>query len=177
MAGSSWRSVNPDMVDVARNDFYYLAEAVADVDVVIGDGRLELERSEDLELDVLVLDAFTGDAIPVHLLTEEAFAIYQRHLTPDGILAVHISNLHFNLRPVMRARAEAMGFVAVLVESDADDERNLYTSDWMLIMTNGELLADPELQSRWTPRPVDEDENLEEFLWTDDYSNLLGTLR
>ena len=59
------------MVDVARNDFYYLAEAVADVDVVIGDGRLELERSEDLELDVLVLDAFTGDAIPVHLLTEK----------------------------------------------------------------------------------------------------------
>ena len=63
--------INPDMVDVARNDFYYLAEAVADVDVVIGDGRLELERSEDLELDVLVLDAFTGDAIPVHLLTEK----------------------------------------------------------------------------------------------------------
>ena len=169
--------INPDMVDVARNDFYYLAEAVADVDVVIGDGRLELERSEDLELDVLVLDAFTGDAIPVHLLTEEAFAIYQRHLTPDGILAVHISNLHFNLRPVMRARAEAMGVVAVLVESDADDERSLYTADWMLITTNGPFLADPELQSMWTLRPLDEDENLEEFLWTDDYSNLLGTLR
>ena len=169
--------INPDMVDVARNDFYYLAEAVADVDVVIGDGRLEIERSEDLELDVLVLDAFTGDAIPVHLLTEEAFAIYQRHLTPDGILAVHISNLHFNLRPVMRARAEAMGVVAVLVESDADDERNLYTADWMLITTNGPFLADPELQSMWTLRPLDEDENLAEFLWTDDYSNLLGTLR
>ena len=169
--------INPDMVDVARNDFYYLAEAVADVDVVIGDGRLELERSEDLELDVLVLDAFTGDAIPVHLLTEEAFEIYQCHLAPDGILAVHISNLHFDLRPVMRARAEAMGAVAVLVESDADDERNLYTSDWMLITTNGAFVADPELQSMWTPRALDEDENLQEFLWTDDYANLLGTLR
>ena len=168
--------INPDVVDVARNDFYYLAEAVADVDVAMGDGRLVLERSEALELDVLVLDAFTGDAIPTHLLTEEAFAIYQRHLTPDGILAVHISNLHFDLRPVMRARAEAMGSVAVLVESDADDERYLYASDWMLITTNGEFLADPELQSMWTPRLVDEDENLEEFLWTDDYANLLGTL-
>ena len=169
--------INPDMVDAAKNDFYYLAEAVADVDVVIGDGRLELKRGEDLELDVLVLDAFTGDAIPVHLLTEEAFEIYQRHLAPDGILAVHISNLHFDLRPVMRARAEAMGAVALLVESDADDERNLYTSDWMLITTNGAFVADPELQSMWAPRALDEDENLQEFLWTDDYANLLGTLR
>ena len=77
----------------------------------------------------------------------------------------------------MRARAEAMGAVAVLVESDADDERNLYTSDWMLITTNGAFVADPELQSMWTPRALDEDENLQEFLWTDDYANLLGTLR
>ena len=169
--------INPDMVEAAENDFFYLAEAEADVDVVIGDGRLELERDDDLELDVLVLDAFTGDAIPVHLLTAEAFAIYQRHLSPDGILAVHISNLHFDLRPVIRARAEAMGAVAVLVESDADAERNLYTSDWMLITTNGEFLADPELESLWTPRALDEDENLREFLWTDDYANLMATLR
>ena len=145
--------------------------------IEFGDGRLVLERSEALGLDVLVLDAFTGDAIPVHLLTEEAFAIYERHLTPDGILAVHISNLHFDLRPVMRARAEAMGSVAVLVESDADDERILHTSDWMLITTNDAFVADPELQSMWTPRAWDEDQNLQEFLWTDDYANLLGTLR
>ena len=168
--------INPDMVDVAENDFYYLADTTADVEISVGDGRLVLERSESLELDVLVLDAFAGDAIPVHLLTEEAFAIYQRHLVPDGIIAVHISNLHFDLRPVMRARAEAMGWVPVLIESDADEERMLYASDWMLMTTNGEFLSDPSLQNRWTPRTLD-DEDPEDYLWTDDFTNLFDTLR
>ncbi len=169
--------INPDVVDVAHDDFYYLAESEAEVEIVIGDGRLLLEQSPHLELDVLVLDAFTGDAIPVHLLTEEAFAIYERHLAPDGIIAVHVSNLHFDLKPVIRARAEAMGSVAVLVESDADERLVRYVSDWMLLTTNGEFLADPELQSLWVPRVADESEDLERFLWTDDYANLLGTLQ
>lgn len=168
--------INPDVVDVARDDFFYLAESDARIEVSIGDGRLLLERSSELELDVLVLDAFTGDAIPVHLLTEEAFAIYERHLRPNGIVAVHVSNLHFDLKPVIWARAEAMGAVAVLVESDADEERNLYVSDWMLITMNAEFLADPALQTLWVPRVVNESESLEKFLWTDDYANLLGTL-
>jgi spermidine synthase len=169
--------INPEVVDVARDQFYYLAESEADVEVSIGDGRLVLERSPNLELDVLVIDAFTGDAIPVHLLTEEAFATYERHLAPDGIIAVHVSNLHFDLKPVIRARADAMGSVAVFVESDEDEERNLYVSDWMLMTTNAEFLADPELQALWTPRLADEGESIERYLWTDDYANLLGTLR
>jgi spermidine synthase len=169
--------INPEVVDVARDQFYYLAESEADVEVSIGDGRLVLERSPNLELDVLVIDAFTGDAIPVHLLTEEAFATYERHLAPDGIIAVHVSNLHFDLKPVIRARADAMGSVTVFVESDEDEERNLYVSDWMLMTTNAEFLADPELQALWTPRLADEGESIERYLWTDDYANLLGTLR
>jgi spermidine synthase len=169
--------INPDVVDVAREQFFYLEESEADVEVSLGDERLVLERSPNLELDVLVIDAFAGDAIPVHLLTAEAFATYERHLAPDGIVAVHVSNLHFDLKPVIRARAEAMGAVAVLVESDEDEERHLYVSDWMLITTNAEFLADPELQALWSPRLAVESESFERYLWTDDYANLLATLR
>lgn len=169
--------INPDVVEAALTDFYYIADSEADIEIEVGDGRILLERSPAMNFDVLVLDAFTGDAIPVHLLTREAFRIYQRHLAPDGILAVHVSNLHFDLSPVIRAQAEAMDSVAILVESDADERLKLYTSDWILITTNAEFLTSPELQSVWSPRRADPDENLERYLWTDDYANLLATLR
>jgi len=182
-AGDRWRfyEINPDVVDVAREYFYYLEDMPAEVVIETGDGRLLLERAlrdrGSLELDILIVDAFNGDAIPVHLLTEEAFAIYEQHLAPDGILAIHVSNLHFDLKPVIRARAEAMNLVAVLVESDADEQRGLFVSDWMLVTTNGEFLSDPELQSLWTPRRADVATRLEDFLWTDDFSNLFRSLR
>ena len=138
---------HPDVVDVAREYFYYLEDTPAAVAIATGDGRLLLERElrerGSLELDILIVDAFNGDAIPVHLLTEEAFAVYEQHLAPDGILAIHVSNLHFDLKPVIRARAEAMNLVAVLVESDADEERGLFVSDWMLVTANGEVSLRP----------------------------------
>ena len=182
-AGDQWRfyEINTDVVDVAREYFYYLEDTPAAVAIATGDGRLLLERElrerGSLELDILIVDAFNGDAIPVHLLTEEAFAVYEQHLAPDGILAIHVSNLHFDLKPVIRARAEAMNLVAVLVESDADEERGLFVSDWMLVTANGEFLSDPELQSLWTPRRADVATRLEDFLWTDDFSNLFRSLR
>ncbi len=181
--GDQWRfyEINPDVVDVAREYFYYLEDTPAAVAIETGDGRLLLERElrehGSLELDILIVDAFNGDAIPVHLLTEEAFVIYEQHLAPDGILAIHVSNLHFDLKPVIRARAEAMNLVAVLVESDADEERGLFVSDWMLVTTNGAFLSDPELQSLWTPRRADVATRLEDFLWTDDFSNLFRSIR
>ena len=182
-AGDEWRfyEINPDVVDVAREYFYYLEDIAAEVAIETGDGRLLLERElrerGSLELDILIVDAFNGDAIPVHLLTEEAFAIYEQHLAPDGILAIHVSNLHFDLKPVIRARAEAMNLVAVLVESDADEDKGLFVSDWMLVTANGEFLSDPELQSLWSPRRADVSTRLEDFLWTDDFSNLFRSLR
>ena len=181
--GDRWRfyEINPDVVDVAREYFYYLEDMAAEVAIETGDGRLLLERElrerGSLELDILVVDAFNGDAIPVHLLTEEAFAVYEQHLAPDGILAIHVSNLHFDLKPVIRARAEAMNLVAVLVESDADEEKGLFVSDWMLVTANGAFLSDPELQSLWSPRRADVATRLEDFLWTDDFSNLFRSLR
>ncbi len=109
--------LNPQVIEVARSYFTYLEDSPADVSIVTGDARLslarELRESGPNRFDLLVLDAFTGDAIPMHLLTREAFALYDAHLAPDGILAVHVSNLHFDLRPVVRSHAESMAAVAL----------------------------------------------------------------
>jgi hypothetical protein len=127
--------LNPQVVEVARRYFTYLDDSPADVSIVEGDARLslarELRESGSRRFDLLVLDAFTGDAIPVHLLTREAFALYDTHLARGGILAVHVSNLHFDLRPVVRSHAEWMGAVALPVESAADEAKHLFISVWV----------------------------------------------
>lgn len=168
--------LNPDVVDVARRYFYYLSEAPAHVTVEVGDGRRAL-ANEIGKFDILVIDAFSGDAIPVHLLTREAFELYDSRLAENGILAVHISNLHFDLRPVVRAHAEALGAVPVLVQTDADEELNQFASDWMLLTRNAFFLSWPELATRVTPWRFDEAFDPETYRWTDDYSNLFGVLK
>jgi hypothetical protein len=173
--------INPDVVHVAREYFTYLEDSAATVTIALGDARLSLgaERArEDFRpFDILVIDAFAGDAIPVHLLTEEAFALYDACLAPEGILAVHVSNLHFDLRPVVRAQAARLGSVPVLVQTDADPERHLYVSDWVLVTRNGSFVASPALAGRTTPWRADEGFDPENYLWTDDYANVLPVLR
>jgi hypothetical protein len=176
--------LNPQVVEVARGYFSYLDDSAADVSIVSGDARLslarELRESGSNRFDLLVLDAFTGDAIPVHLLTREAFALYDRHLAPDGILAVHVSNLHFDLRPVVRAHAESMRAVALPVESDADASRHLYVTSWVLVTRNARFVESPALTRRTTPWQA----NVEydafgpgELAWTDDYSSVFRVLK
>jgi len=99
--------INPAVEKFAREYFHYLGDCQGRVDVVPGDARLTLDRESPQNFDVLVLDAFSGDAIPTHLLTLEAFAIYLRNLAPDGVIAVHVSSRHFALQPVVRALADA----------------------------------------------------------------------
>ncbi len=169
--------LNPHVIDIANDFFYYLRDTAATVEINIGDGRLLLEKEKALDLDVLVIDAFTGDAIPVHLLTAEAFAIYKRHLAPNGILAIHISNLHFDLEPVVRAQATEMGLISVLVQSNANESQHLYVADWMLVTDNIDFLSDPKQQQYWAPRTKGLDENSLDYLWTDNFSNLFSTLR
>ncbi|HXV61551.1 MAG TPA: fused MFS/spermidine synthase [Vicinamibacteria bacterium] len=168
--------LNPDVVDVAREYFYYLDESQADVRVVVGDARRSLS-TETGKLDILVIDAFTGDAIPVHLLTREAFALYDERLDDEGILAVHVSNLHFDLKPVVRAHAESLGAAAVFVRNDADDETKQYLSDWVLVTRNAAFLSSAKLQSRMTPWRADLAFSATDFDWTDDYSNLLRVVK
>ena len=165
--------INPRVAELARSEFTYLNDSRARVDVVLGDARLSMEREEKQGFDVLALDAFSSDAIPVHLLTAEAFATYLRHLKPGGILAVHISNRYLDLVPVVQQAALRYSLELRQVENEDDDDAGVYQSDWMLLSASraafkGERLKDAAVRIE-TDRRVS--------LWTDDYSDLYRILK
>ena len=116
--GDSYRffEIDPTVVDIARDaaSFRYLADSPASIDVVVGDGRLELEETPPEAFDLLVLDAFSSDAVPVHLLTSEALDTAMRTVAPGGVIAVHISNRFLDLEPIVAAAARDNGFVSIL---------------------------------------------------------------
>ena len=133
--------IDPAVRDLATNFFRYLSDSSATVNLIPGDARLAMERREPQRYDVLVLDAFSSDAIPIHLLTAEAFEIYRRHLAPDGIVAAHVSNHYFNLHPVMAGHAKRLGWSVVGV-ADRSGDPELFTlpSFWILLSPNAESL-------------------------------------
>jgi spermidine synthase len=167
-------------VEIARNTawFHYLADCQGEVQVVLGDARLQLERelaaAGSHRFDVLCLDAFSGDAIPAHLLTAEAFAVYDRHLRPGGVLAVHITNTYLDLYPVVRRLAEHQGFLHTRIYRPAAWERGLYRNCYMLLSKDADFIrATPEDIEAMPagfrkPRVVP--------LWTDEYGSLLPLL-
>ena len=133
--------INPDVISLARKHFTFLDDSNAEIQVIPGDARLVLERETDQNFDVLVLDAFSGDAIPVHLLTAEAMQIYTRHLSDHGILAVHISNSYFDLEPVVRALAEDSGLDARVQTCDRGADAGVaFDSVWMLLSHDMHML-------------------------------------
>jgi SAM-dependent methyltransferase len=152
--------INPAVIDVASRYFHFLGTSGATTDVIEGDGRLGLERESSASFDVLVLDAFADDSIPVHLLTREAFATYFRLLRPGGVLAIHLTNRYLDLAPVVEAEAQTFGKHAAEIHSAADAGQQVLEADWALVGDGG-----PEIHSK-TVR-----------LWTDDYSNLFQVLR
>lgn len=163
--------INPDVIRMADEYFTYLSDCRAEVTVVTGDARLTLERESPRDFDLLVLDAFAGDAIPVHLLTAEAMQLYDRHLAADGLLAIHISNLHFDLQPVVRGLAERFGFFNRCVVNTPQNHPGADRSVWMLLGRSSSSVAaiaadTPSLRSNRAP-----------ILWTDEYSNLLWILK
>lgn len=133
--------INPDVISIAKQHFTFLSDSAADYEIVTGDGRLSLEFEPPQNFDVLVLDAFSGDAIPVHLLTREALQVYLKHLTPDGILACHISNLHFNLRPVVAGLAKDMQLELQFVGNAADVNTAARPAIWAMMSRSSEPLA------------------------------------
>jgi len=169
--------INPDVLALSTGPdpvFTFLRDAPAEVATVLGDARISLEREPPQALDVLALDAFSGDAIPVHLLTREAFALYRRHLRePHGVIAVHVSNKYLDLRPVVSGLAGAFGLRAAVVSSP-EAGNAVWSSDWILVMGEGPLLRDPELATVSLPLAVDEP-GLP--VWTDDWSPLVGVVR
>ena len=171
--GDTYRfyEINPDVDRIAKEYFTYLKDAKGLQQVILGDGRISLERelasNVRQQFDILTVDAFSGDGIPVHLLTREAFALYWEHLQPDGILALHITNRHFDLSPVVRALARELDKQALWIKDMSDREKGNNYSEWILVTSNQTFLRDPFVNFRIQPWPTPR-----EILWTDDYSNL-----
>lgn len=164
--------INPAVPPIAKNVFTYIRDASAHIEIVEGDGRLSLAREDPQQFDVLVVDAFSGDAIPLHLLTAEAVALYRKHLAPGGILAFHISNQHVDLEPPITLLARAVGMQVMRVANAPNDEMGEFGATWMLLSDNQAFFSQPEVASR--ARPAATKPGLR--LWTDDYSSFLPVL-
>jgi SAM-dependent methyltransferase len=164
--------INPQVLDLARSEFSFLKDSPAKVDVELGDARLSLEGEAPQNFDVLALDAFSSDAIPVHLLTVEAFRAYLRQLKPGGILAVHISNRYLDLVPVVQQAAQALSLELREVNNDDDDDAGVYRSDWLLVSATPAAFVGPLLKEA---QRVIATQRVR--LWTDDYSDLYRILK
>jgi hypothetical protein len=165
--------INPAVEPIARNVFTYIRESGARVNVVEGDARTSLAREAPQNFNVLVVDAFSGDAIPLHLLTAEALALYRRNLAPGGILAFHISNQHVDLEPAIALLAQSAGMKAMRVSSDANDDRGEFPAFWVLVSDNSDFFSQPAVAAAAQPPTLKPGLRL----WTDDYSSLLPLLR
>jgi spermidine synthase len=165
--------INPLVEKIATTEFRFLPDCPAPHEVVLGDARLSLESEQPKGFDVLAVDAFSGDSIPVHLLTREAFALYWRHLKPDGILAVHVTNRNLALAPVVALAAAESGKRAVLVTNDADYDRRVFFSQWVVVTSRPGFFEDPNV--REVSEPIAIPAGL--HMWRDDYSNLFKILR
>ncbi|MEO5676664.1 MAG: fused MFS/spermidine synthase, partial [Usitatibacter sp.] len=163
--------INPAVIEVANTWFTYLKDADGKMETVLGDARLSLEREAPQGFDVLAVDAFSGDAIPVHLITFEAFTEYLRHLKPQGVIAFHVSNRFLDLKPVLLAIAEKHGLEYAFVHETAESGGT--TSDWVIITRHKPFILQQsivEVTEPVAPRP-------DWRLWTDDFNNLFQVLK
>ena len=165
--------LNDDVQRFAEKYFTYLADCRGQYDVVLGDGRLSLEQEPAQQFDLLILDAFSGDAVPTHLLTKEAFEIYERHLRPEAPVAVNISNRYLDLSPVVAGLADAFGFDAKRVSSPGDSARGEFPAEWMVLTRPG----DSDVAQVKTASSTVGSGLQRTILWTDDHSNLFEILK
>ena len=164
--------ISPAVEPIARNVFTYIRDSGAHVSIVTGDARTSLATEPPQGFDVLVVDAFSGDAIPLHLLTTQALVLYRQHLAPNGIIAFHISNRHVDLEPPIWLLARSAGMKAVTISSASKDERGEFSATWMLLSDDAGFFARPEIA-----RAARQPEQMAGLrLWTDDFSSLLPVL-
>jgi spermidine synthase len=167
--------INPQVRRVARELFGYLGDTEARVEVVLGDARLNLEREPPQGFDVLAVDAFSSDSIPVHLITREALALYLRHMKPGGVIAFHVSNRFLDLPPVVGRLAKESGLSVVLVTDNGKDGDDDHTkTDWVLIARDPAALEAEAIEAV-SPEPPEDQPDWR--TWTDDYSNLVQILK
>lgn len=173
--------INPVVVDLANGQggyFSFIKDSQATIDIAIGDARISLERelNEGIknDFDILVLDTFSSDSIPVHLVTRQAFDIYLQNLAPDGLIAAHISNSHLDLKPIFWKLAQYYNLEIAIVNNYSKDDPGAFQSEWVLLTKNSELLDVPALVNK-TDKMDGYRTNIR--LWTDDYSNLFQILK
>jgi hypothetical protein len=167
--------INPQVIDVARRDFTFLADSRATIEIVPGDARLSLEReAAEAPFDILVIDAFSSDAIPVHLLTQEAFRLYARRTVPAGVIALHVSTRHLDLGPLIAGLAGTIGKAAWEIHTREDVERGVMDARWILVSSDRAILDRPAIRSAGRDAGAGA---APPRLWTDDYSNLLQVLK
>ncbi|HAV63875.1 MAG TPA: hypothetical protein DCY13_16110, partial [Verrucomicrobiales bacterium] len=165
--------INPAVEALAREHFHFLADCPGTVEVVTGDARLSLEREPDAQFDVLVLDAFTGGAIPMHLLTREAFELYRRQVRQDGVIACHITNENLDLLPVLARHAQELGWQLVAFENPNDLARAVVRARWAILTANTSVAR----RLREARPPDAEPEPTTGPLWTDQRHDLFSVLR
>ncbi len=162
--------------DIARDPelFTYLTDSAAQVDVVLGDGRLSLADQLVGRFDALVLDAFSSDAVPVHLLTREAVELYLTRLRQDGLLVFHISNRYLDLAPVVANIAEDVGLEGLIQQDPGNDAATgKFASTWVVLSRDAERLEGLAADQRWQEL---QERRTGQRAWTDDFSNVLGAL-
>ncbi len=165
--------LNPDVDKIAHSHFSYLADSKAQTQVILGDARLSLHKQwqakQNQQFDVLVIDAFSGDSIPMHLLTEEAIALYLKHMSNSGVIAFHISNSHIDLTPVIESHARRYEQSLWYVKTPANNSEQ-HDAIWVLMTEDQSLSSRLNLTEPWpTPKT--------KVTWTDAYSDLLSVLK
>ncbi len=165
--------IDPLVEQFARTRFTFLSECSKHVEVRLGDARVVLESEPDNRYDVFIVDAFSGDSIPMHLITAEAFALYRKQLAPDGVMAVNVSNRYLDLMPVVKSGGEKEGFTVKFVRSGGDPAKGFYPALWSIFSRDERLFAAEDLKQAIgrTEQPATT------LRWTDDFSNLLSALR
>ncbi|HSQ03897.1 MAG TPA: fused MFS/spermidine synthase, partial [Burkholderiales bacterium] len=164
--------INPDVIRIAQSEFTFLSGSAARIETVLGDARLNLEREAPQHYDVLVIDAFSSDSIPVHLITREAMAVYLKHVEPAGVIAFHVTNRFLRLAPVVQQIAGIYRLNTALIVDEAETS-DLAKTDWVLVTRNPAVLK---------PRPIAAAaEAIEPIaglqVWTDDFNNLFRILK
>ena len=177
--------LNPNVERMARKYFSYIEASKANVDVIIGDARVTLQnellqnssKATNNKFDVLVVDAFSGDSVPAHLLTHEAFLLYTKHMKQQGLLAIHVSNSHLDLTPLVKGLANSIGYQAVYFKTKVT-ESEVTQTEWVIVTNNKAFLRTVKVQRLMSEWPENIDGSVkQDVVWTDDYSNLLSVLK
>ena len=170
--------INREAIAFADRYFSFCRNSAARIGFIEGDARImleaELKQNGPRQYDVIVVDAFSSDAIPVHLLTRECFALYRKHLKPDGLIALHLSNKYLDLVPAVRSQGIAAGFLPKLFTSQANEEMGVEEAPWMVLMPNVLFLTRPEVYPKADPPALS---GAIPIVWTDDFASLWQAMR